>query len=368
MNMISIMVIDQIRQSWHLNMDQSKPVKAAPSVPEVIAIETSSPTLSDIARLAEVSRSTVSLVLRESPLVAKKTRARVLAAIDELGYVYNRGAASIRSGRSQTVGLVVSEITNPFYAELTAGIERVLEEAQLLTFLANTNEDAIRQGRFIQRMREQGADGIILSPAEGTDRSAIEDLQRSKVPVVQILRRVQGTDTDYVGADYRLGTELAAENLVERGHTRIAFLGAARQTSASAERLAGFHSALDRHGLEPSHIVPCPSSRVGAFEAVIALMRGPDRPTALLCHNDLIAHGALSALEQLGMEAGGEIGVIGFDNVAESAISRPPLTTVAVGTTHIGEVAAHTLLQRIAHPNAPVERIILAPRLVIRAT
>lgn len=325
-------------------------------------------TLSDIAKFADVSRSTVSLVLRESPLVAEMTRVRVLEAIADLGYVYNRGAASMRSGRSQTVGLVVAEITNPFYAELTAGIERVLEEAGLLTFLANTNDSTERQSRFIQRMREQGADGIILSPAEGTDRKVIEELQRSRVPVVQILRQVAGTVTDYVGADYRLGTELATEHLIERGHTRIAFIGADRQTSASAERLTGFTSALRRHGLNPAHVMPCPSLRVEAAERVMALLAGPNRPTALLCHNDVIAHGALSALYRLDLEPGRDVAVIGFDNVAESAISRPPLTTIAVGTSHIGEVAAHRLLQRIAHPTATPERIILPPRLVIRAT
>jgi len=325
-------------------------------------------TLSDIATRAEVSRSTVSLVLRDSPLVADQTRARVLTAIDELGYVYNRGAASMRSGRSQTVGLLVSEITNPFYAELTAGIERVLENAGLLTFLANSNEDAGRQGRFIQRMREQGADGIILSPAEGTERRTIEDLQRSRVPVVQILRQIPGTDTDYVGADYRLGTELATEHLIRRGHTRIAFLGAARDTSASAERLAGFHEALERHGLQPAGVVPCSSSRLDAAEAATGMLKQAQPPNAFLCHNDIIAHGTLSALDRLGLEAGRDIGVIGFDNIAESAISRPPLTTIAVGTNHIGEVAAHTLLQRIAHPHAPTERLILPPRLVVRAT
>lgn len=325
-------------------------------------------TLTDIAELAQVSRSTVSLVLRDSPLVAEKTRAQVLEAIEKLDYVYNRGAASMRSGRSNTIGLVVSEITNPFYAELTYGIERVLEAAGLLTFLANTNEDKTRQGRFIQRMREQNADGIILSPAEGTSRREIEELQRSRLPVVQILRQVAGTATDYVGANYRLGVELATEHLIERGHKKIAFIGAMRQTSASFERLEGFHSVLNRRSFAPNRIMPCSSSRIDAVEAVIALMRSITPPTALLCHNDMIAHGALGALAQLGIEAGREVAVIGFDDVAESAISRPALTTVAVGIKHLGEVAADRLLRRIAHPNLPAERIILPPRLVIRAT
>jgi LacI family transcriptional regulator len=325
-------------------------------------------TLSDIARHAEVSRSTVSLVLRESPLVAQKTRARVLDAIEELGYVYNRGAASMRSGRSKTVGLVISEITNPFYAELTAGIEPVLEDAGLLAFLANSYDSARRQARFVQRMREQGADGIILSPAEGTEAKLVADLQRSGIPVVQILRQVPGTDSDYVGADYRLGVTLAAERLIEFGHRKIAFLGAARNTSASEERLAGLRSALERHGLAPHAVVPCASLRVQAAETVMEMFRTGDRPTALICHNDVIAHGALSALDRLGLEAGREVAVIGFDNVAESAISRPPLTTVDVGTRQIGELAAKTLLKRIAHPGAASEKIILPPRLVVRGT
>lgn len=325
-------------------------------------------TLSDIARHAEVSRSTVSLVLRESPLVAEKTRSRVRAAIEELGYVYNRGAASMRSGRSKTVGLVISEITNPFYAELTAGIEPELESAGLLAFLANSYDNPERQARFVQRMREQGADGIILSPAEGTESKLIADLQRSGIPVVQILRQVPGTDSDYVGADYRLGVMLATERLIEQGHRRIAFLGAARHTSASEERLAGLRSSLERHGLAPHSVVPCPSLRVSAAEAAMAMFRSDDRPTALICHNDVIAHGALSALDRLGLKPGREVAVIGFDNVAESAISRPPLTTVDVGTRQIGELAARTLLKRIAHPGASSEKIILPPRLVVRGT
>lgn len=325
-------------------------------------------TLSDIADRAGVSRSTVSLVLRDSPLVAKKTRERVQETIDALGYVYNRGAASMRSGRSKTVGLVISEITNPFYAELTAGIEPVLEEAGLLAFLANSYDSPARQARLVQRMREQGADGIILSPAEGTDPRLVADLQRSGLPVVQILRQVAGTDSDYVGADYRMGVALATERLIASGHRRIAFIGAERRTSASEERLSGFRDTLARHGLAPHAVVPCPSLRVEAAEAATRLMAAPDRPTALVCHNDVIAHGALSALDRLGIAPGRDVAVVGFDNVAESAISRPPLTTVDVGTRLIGEVAARALLKRIAHPNAASERIVLPPRLVVRAT
>jgi LacI family transcriptional regulator len=325
-------------------------------------------TLQDIAADAQVSRSTVSLVVRESPLVAAATRERVLATMDRLGYVYNRGAASMRSGRSRTIGLVVCEITNPFYAEMTAGIERVLDRLGWLTFLCNTNESPQRQDRFIQRIREQGVDGIILSPAEGTTATAIEELQRCRMPLVQTLRTVANTRTDYVGADYRLGMDMATEHLVARGHRRIAYLGGIRRHSASDERIEGYLNAMARHRLSSGPLLACPSSRAHAADAVGQLLAAPDRPTAIVCYNDIIAFGAMTGLAERGIEPGRDVAIVGFDNVAEAALSRPRLTTVATGADRIGEMAAELLLQRIARPGAQPERMIIAPRLIVRET
>ena len=147
-------------------------------------------TVKDIAKRAGVSPATVSLVLRNSPLVARPTRERVRSSITSLGYVYDRAAANLRARQTQTVGLIVCEITNPFYAELTAGIDEALDRAGWVAFLANTAESPLRQDRFIERMREHRVDGLLLSPAEGTDPEIIERLHRLGLPVVQVLRRL----------------------------------------------------------------------------------------------------------------------------------------------------------------------------------
>ena len=325
-------------------------------------------TLKQIADAAGVSRSTVSLVLRESPLVAAATRARVQQAMAAAGYLYNRGAARLRTGVSQTVGLIISEITNPFYAELTAGIDATLDRAGWLAFLANSGDLAERQDRFIRRIREHGADGIILGPAEGTPRDLPEQLRRSRFPCVQILRHVGDGAADYVGPDYTLGMTLAVEHLIGRGHRRIGYLRSPRHTSATRERLAGFTATLARHGLPPGPVVPCAHSRAEAAAAMPDLMQRRDPPTAFVCHNDVIALGVVVGLRRLGLTPGGEVAVIGFDNIAEAATGMPALSTIATRPAEVGAEAADLLLRRIANRDGPPERIVLPPRLVVRET
>src|SRR3954468_698674 len=156
-------------------------------------------TLKDIAKQAQVSPSTVSLVLRDSPLVADATRSKIRATMEELGYVYNRGAANLRSQRSKTIGLVVCEITNPFYAEMVAGIDTVMDQNGWIAFLANSSESPERQARFIQRIREQNAGGIILTGARGPEPEIASQLRAWRIPFVQALRRIGDESADYVG-------------------------------------------------------------------------------------------------------------------------------------------------------------------------
>ena len=325
-------------------------------------------TLHELAEAAGVSRSTVSLVLRGSKLVADSTRTRVQAAMADLGYVYNRGAAQLRTGVSHTIGLILSEITNPFYAELTASVDATLDQAGWLAFLANSGDQPERQDRLVRRIREQGADGVILGPAEGTPRDLIERLHRSHFPCVQMLRQVGDTQADYVGPDYALGMTLAVEHLIGRGHRRIGYLCSPRQTSATRERLDGLMSSLARHGLEAGFVVPCQSARGDAAAAIWGLLARPDPPTAIICHNDVIALGVLSGLMRRGARPGADVAVVGFDDIAEAAASVPALTTVSTRPAEIGTEAAKLLLRRIAQRGGAPERIILPPRLVVRET
>jgi LacI family transcriptional regulator len=325
-------------------------------------------TLKDVAEQAGVSRATVSLVLRASPHDAAHTRERVQAAMTAAGYITTRGAARLRTGMSGTIGLVVPEITNPFYAELTAGIDETLDRAGRLTFLANTNERPDRQERFIRRIREQGADGIILCAAEGTSPSLLASLRQWRIPCVQILRRIDGAKGDFVGADFRKGIVVALEHLIGRGHRRIALLPSAKRTSASRDRLEAFRRTLRRHGLAPGPVVPCLTSRADAAQAVARMLAAPEPPTAVICHNDVMALGVVGGLSRLGLRPGTDVSVIGFDDIPEAANSVPALSTVGTEATQVGIKAADLLLRRIAAPDGASERILVSPRLIVRET
>jgi LacI family transcriptional regulator len=326
-------------------------------------------TLKDIAEAAGVSRATVSLVLRNNPVVAHLTRERVQSSIDSLGYVYDRAAANLRTRYTHTVGLVVCEITNPFYAELTAGIDETLDRAGWVGFLANTAESPARQDRFIERMREHRVDGLLLCPAEGTKVEAIERLDRIGLPVVQILRRLGRRENDHVGADFRLGMTLAAEHFIRLGHRRIAFVGGGRHASPARDRARAYRETLERYGLRIGPIVNCLPTREEGERAVAQLIHGDrDDPTAIICHNDLCALGVLVGLSDRGLVAGRDCAVIGFDNIPEAAHSRPALTTIDIGARRIGEEAASLLLRRVKAPTGAPESIVLPPRLVIRSS
>jgi len=325
-------------------------------------------TLKDIARRAKVSTSTVSLVLRESPLVADATRKLVQQWIDELGYIRDRGAANLRSRTSQTVGLVFCELTNPFYAELIAGIDSVLDRHGRIAFIAHTAEDPERQDRLIRRLREQNVDGIILSAAEGTAPKTIRRLEEWGLPCVQTLRHVGSGHDDYVGPDIKTGVEMSVDYLAAAGHRRIAYIGAARHTSVTRERLAGFHSGLERHALAPGPIVRCAPTREDGFKAVASLLATDDPPTAAICYNDVCAFGVVLGFIDAGLRPRKDFGVVGFDNIADAALVRPALTTIAIEPHRIGEEAAALLLRRIADPAGRPERVIMPARLVVRDT
>jgi LacI family transcriptional regulator len=324
-------------------------------------------TVKDIARHAGVSPATVSLVLRKSPLVADATRVRVEASIDALGYIYHRAAANLRGRLTHTFGLVICEITNPFYAELTAGIDEALDRAGWVAFLANTAESPARQERFIARMREQKVDGILLAPAEGTSSRTIEQLRRQGVPVVEVLRRAGRQNTDHVSADFRLGMTLAAEHVIRLGHKRIAFVGGGRRVSPARDRAEAFRETLTRYGLAIGPIVDCLPTRQDGANAVERLFQGrANEPTAILCHNDLCALGVMVGLVDRGLAPGRDVAVVGFDNIQESAMNRPALTTVAIEPRRIGAEAADLLLRRVKEPGGARETIVLPPKLVVR--
>ena len=327
-------------------------------------------TVTDVARAAGVSRSTVSLVLRNSPLVKRETRRRVQEEIDRLGYVYNRNAANLRRQTSEMVAMVIHDLTNPFFAELAVGLEEALETAGHVSLMANTGEDRERQRRVMETMREHGAAGFILCPAVGTETRQMAAMAEWNAPVIQVMRWLPGARLGAVFPDYALGMRMAAEHLLALGHRRIAFLGGIEANVVTAERVRGYRAALDAAGIEvdPSLIVAAAVNRGGGVEALRTALALDRPPTAALCFSDVVAFGVLDALNEAGRTVGRDFSVIGFDDVAGARHTLPPLTTVAVYPQELGRRAAAALLRRIADPSEAPEEEILAPSLVVRGT
>lgn len=319
-------------------------------------------TLLDIAADAGVSRATVSLVIRNSPSVADSTRKRVERSIKRLGYVYHRGAANLRTQQSHAVGLIVSDITNPFFSEVIVAIEERLASAGLVTLLGNTSEDGAKETRLLKTMTEFPADGILLCSAVAcTDSREI-----SHTPTVAFARRVHGLD--YAGVDNAQGSILAVEHLVKLGNRRIAFIGGNPKTTAGQERMEGYEGALNRLAIPFDHelIIPCTPTRRGGSRGLQQLLTLASPPTAAVCYNDVVALGAMEALQNAGIRPGKDFGVVGFNNVPDAAQSLPGLTTIDTSARELGRTAAELLLKRIEQPSSPIRTVILQPRLVVR--
>jgi LacI family transcriptional regulator len=323
-------------------------------------------TLLDVARAAGVSRATASLVIRKSPLVAEATRARVEEALERLGYVYTRGAASMRAARSNTVGVIIPSLANPFFAEMLSGIERALDDAERVVVLADSRESAAKQEKIIRRMRERGVDGLIVCPAAQTRGSLLAQAADWRLPIVQALRHVSESKADYAGIDYAEGMRQAVDHLVGLGHRRIAFVAGGPMHSARAERLAGFREAMAQHDLDPRIAIEVALAPAGAPEAAGLLLDHPGRPTAAVCFNDIVAAGLSNGLGDRGVRVGTEVSVVGFDDLAEAELVRPRLTSVAAFPAQVGETAARLLLDRLTAPDRPFRRIVSLTRLMIR--
>ncbi len=319
--------------------------------------------IADVAREAGVARSTAALALRDSPRLRPETRAAVRHAAERLGYVYNRSAARLRSSRSYVIGMLVCEITNPFYAELVAGVGAALESAGYVALLANTEESPARQRRMLMRFREQSVDGIILMPATGTPSSLHDELDEWGLPCVTVVRGFRRGA--FAGPDNAAGTRLATEHLLRLGHRHIAFLGGAAKNSVSSGRWEGYARAMSASGLARLHL-PCRTD-IGEASDLVATLT-PAGPTALVCFNDSVAFGACLGLLRAGRQPGHDVALTGFDAIREASAWFPPLTTVRVPAADIGTAGARILLDRIADPNAPARREILAPTLIVRAS
>ena len=325
-------------------------------------------TLKQVAEHAGVSRATASLIARNSPKISEETRKKVQDSMQELGYVYDRVAANLRSQKSSTIGIIITDVANTFFAELLLGVHKELEKHGYTVFLGTTFDSVDNQERLISTMLEHRVGGIILCPVSSSSVETVKRIESLDIPLVLAIRELSEINCDYVGLDYKLGAQMGVEHLVEKGHKRIAFLGGRPEASTWKERMEGYYLAHENAGLAIDHtlIVDSSPTREGGLDAVQSVIQNPNPPTAIFCFSDLIAFGVIIGLRKAGLTPGKDIDIVGFDNVPETEISYPPLTTVSSFARVTGTKAAKLLHERILDNNKKQERVILKPEMVIR--
>lgn len=325
-------------------------------------------TLGHIADQLGISTATVSLALRDSPLVARETREKVKQTAQEIGYIYNRSAASLRTSRSQIVGVAVHDILNPYFAEVFSALEDVLEQQGQMIFICNHRDDTKRQRAFVNTLLQHRADGLILCPSVGTSAEEINRLVDQGIPVTLVARELPGVWAPCVRGDDMCGTYLATKHLIEQGHKDIAMIGGRRESSTGRLRNEGWRKALIEAGLDPGIQIDLPElmTQADGRAAVPTILEADPRPTAIVGFNDLVAFGMMTTLRRAGIEPGPDIAITGYDDIDGADARTPALTTVANQPEKIGRLAALTLLRQIAGDRVPNKPIVIEPELRIR--
>jgi LacI family transcriptional regulator len=327
------------------------------------------PTILDVAKVAGVSKSTVSLVLQGSPTVKDATRTAVRKAMAEIGYVYNRSAATLRSSTSGLIGLVINDIRNPFFTEFAASLQMILADQGYATVIANTDEDPKLQARMIASLLEHGVSGLIISPSYGNEGETVAALSAAGTPVIQVFRRLEqaGEKFPFIAPDYERGSAIATQHLLDEGCKRIAFLGGLQGRPVTHERKSGYLSVLAAHGVEPVVLTGLATRSFGRFMAARLKADYAD-VDGVLCFNDQVALGVLSACAEHGPRVGQKLKVIGIDGIEDCRDSFPSLTSVNCNISDLANAAATSLLSWITEGKKPAETTRLPISLVQRSS
>jgi DNA-binding LacI/PurR family transcriptional regulator len=321
-------------------------------------------TMEDVAKEAGVSRALVSLVMRESPKVSEKRRVRVLAAAQRLGYRPNAMARGLASRRTRTIGVLLNDLRNPFFAEMMDGIVEAAEELDYRLLIGTGRRQAAGERRAVDAFFEHRADGLVLvSPRLAL--SEVLAIGRS-VPTVAVGRPLKDAHVDSVTNDDAAGAKLAVRHLADLGHRRIAHVDGGRGAGAAARRQA-YVREMRRLGLEP-HVVPGEFTEAAGVHAAERLLENKTLPTAVFAANDLVAAGALDRLEDAGLRIPGDMSIIGYDNTFLAALHHMSLTTIDQPRPEIGRLALLTLVERIDGVRTDPVHHRVEPSLVVRGT
>ncbi|WP_435035967.1 LacI family DNA-binding transcriptional regulator [Pseudomonas neuropathica] len=323
-------------------------------------------TIKDVAALAGISYTTVSHVVNNTRPVSQEVRLKVEAAIKSLDYVPSAVARSLKAKTTATIGLLVPNSLNPYFAELARGIEDYCERNGYCVILCNSDDNPDKQRSYLRVLLEKRIDGLIVASAGG-DSGLAQGLAGVKTPMVIVDRGLDGVDADLVRIDHEYGAYLATRHLLELGHRDIATIGGPASTSVAQMRLAGYCRALKEAGVEvrPERMLESDFTSTGGYNAAATLLES-NPPSAIFAGNDMIGIGVLRAAAERNVRVPSELSVIGFDDIQMSRYVYPALTTVGQSILQLGEMAAEVLLRRIATPNLGTDQRIVTPSIVLR--
>lgn len=324
-----------------------------------------SASIKDVAERAGASTTTVSRVLSHPEAVRPDLRQRVQQAIDELGYRPNLAARRLRQQRASLIGLIVSDIRNPFFTEISRAVEDIAYRHGLRLILCNSDEDPAKEQSYLELMADEQASGVILSPTLELTRRFRAG--QHPFPVVMVDRAPEGsTPSDLVLLDNAPAARRLTEHLIAQGSRRIALLAGSR-SSTGRERQAGYEAAMREAGLQPQVVALRPLAAEGQAAAATLLAQA-ERPDALLATNGLLLLGAWKAVREASLAMPEDIAIAGFDNNDWTTLPEPAVTVMAQPTADIGRTAAELLLQRMAEPGRPPRRIVLEGELLVRGS
>ncbi len=324
--------------------------------------------IKDVAKKAGVSVATVSRVLNNNPNVKPHLKESVLDAMKELQYRPSGIARSMRNQSVPVVGLIISDIQNPFFTSMVRAVEDKALENGYTVLLCNSDEDPEKEQLYINVLSRERVAGIIIIPSH---ESCCEGLKNLNIPIVIVDRRLNVINTDRVMLDNVYGSKVATRHLIELSHKRIGLVGAPLNVSVGVDRRQGYVEALEEAGLpvDESLIAIGNFKEEGGYQAAKRLLELPDRPTALFPVNNLMTMGTLQAIYEFNLKIPQDVSIIGFDDMPWLSLINPPLTAVRQPVYQIGAEAAEILFDRIeGNLDAPIKTIVLRPELVVRSS
>ncbi len=327
-------------------------------------------TIRDVARAAGVSTATAARALGGYGHASPAARRKVSESARALGYRPNAVARALVSRATTTVGLVVGDIENPFFAAAARGLSDVMDARGYTVLLANADEDADRERRAVDALRARQVDGMVVVPAPGASADHLAALVAEGVPLVLLDRVVAGVEADSVLVRNTAGARAAVAHLTALGHRRIGVVSDSPEITSSAERIAGYRQALRAAGIgiETDLISIGGPTQADGEAAALRLLDRPDRPTAVFTANNFMTVGALRAARALGLRIPADLALVGFDDLDWTTLVEPPVTVVSQPVAELGRTAGERLLRRLAGERGAARRIRLEARLIVRGS